>query len=411
MRKINVLLILIFSTSLFSFSQVEFAGGKFPFNQIQEWQGRGTLFLGTDPTGRTDEINLTLFNHKGEVDWNRSVYPKAKGTHLILSGMSDYIYFVDDLKPVNSDIRYNQVNISGSIIPTKVDILNVIRSYQYRNVNDIEVKDIVSTPKSLVLHLQLPLKKEGIIENFFVSITHHNNRVYHCKGPASNMERIKDGKEDSFVFASADDEIISFSRYNIEGKSGGIGLFSFTPKAEPRPESLYSIVHNSFIPSVTHFVGLNGSYYIEKGSKDKSVSNGQAIFLDNEFYYIINDAKDLCLKIFKRNDKGIMTQINECSNPATLSRRTSGSIHFAQIDKSSMLVISKINQNTSVFELKDGKATLLNQDTDIENLRQNTSATVAGVKEGKFIHYVGSEAYFIELKDIDQEIITFKKLK
>src|SRR5690554_7963648 len=92
--------------------------------------GKGTLLLGNDPTGKTDEINFNLLNHQGEVSWNRSVYPKSNNTSLIVSGMSDYLYFVDDLKPVNNHIRYNQVNQSGSIVPTKFDLLKVIRSYQ-----------------------------------------------------------------------------------------------------------------------------------------------------------------------------------------------------------------------------------------------------------------------------------------
>src|SRR5690554_7658258 len=98
MKQIFFIQIVLF-ISFISFGQIEVTEGKFPFNQILEWPGKGTLLLGNDPTGRTEEINFNLLNHQGEVSWNRSVYPKSNNTSLIVSGMSDYLYFVDDLKP------------------------------------------------------------------------------------------------------------------------------------------------------------------------------------------------------------------------------------------------------------------------------------------------------------------------
>src|SRR5690554_2158987 len=212
---------------------IEIERGKFPFNKIVEWPGKGTLMIGTDPSGRSQEINLNLLNFNGEIQWNRSVFPKQKNSHLIISSLSDYIYFVDDLKLNNNSVRYNQVNQSGSVVPTKFDMLSVIRSYRYTTPDDLVLKEIVNTPKALVFYYQLPIKDKGIIENFFVTITHHNNKIYHYQGPASDMTLMKEGKEGPLVFAGADENTICFSRYEYSDKKQNARFYPFSPKAEP----------------------------------------------------------------------------------------------------------------------------------------------------------------------------------
>ncbi|MBW7868661.1 MAG: hypothetical protein H3C31_10085 [Brumimicrobium sp.] len=406
-KSIHTLLFIVITTLPTIYSQtIEFPNGKFPFTQTVEWSGRGSLFYASDPSGKTEEINICLLNQTGVIDWTRSVYPKAKGTHLILSGMADYFYFVDDFVPVNNAIRYNQVNISGSVTPTKVDLLNVISSYKYRNIVDLVLKDVISTPKSLVFYFQLTTPDKTAIENIFVSITHHNNRVYHCKGPVSHSDLISQGKEDAFVFSGAFEDAISFSRF----AGGAVEFFSFSSKAEPLVGHTYKITGADAISSKIHFVSLNGSAYIEKEMKRIATAYGKGIFVNGYFYYVMNDAKDRCLKIFRRDDKGNLVQINTCENPAKSAKKYSGDITFISLGEK-LIVIGDIDKSVSAFEILNDKVTSIDAaKVNKDIIQRNPSSFYVGNNSSRFIHYINGAPYYVDPSDLTQAIISLKKL-
>jgi hypothetical protein len=404
---------LISISFLFTFltlAQVEVTNGNFPFNQIVEWPGKGTLLLGDDPTGKTDEINFNLFNSEGEVSWNRSIYPKSENTHLIVSGMSDYLYFVDDLAPINNDIRYNQVNQSGSVVPTKFDMLSVIRSYRYTIPSDLELKDIVNTPKALVFYFQLPVKDKGIIENFFVTITHHNNRVYHYQGPASDMDLIKDGKQGPLLFAGADESSIYFSRYeHMEGKQS-VRFYPFSPKAEPIASNAIDLTEFSALSSDIQFISLNGSHYIEKENKSTIQANGKGVFVGGKFFYAVNDAKDRCLKIYGENEKEEFVVLNKCENSAASSKRYQASITILPI-QDKLIIISNINDKASAFELGSEKISSIPAESiNLDLIQKNPSSFKVENKSANFVHFINGAPYFFDQTKLEKsDEIIFKQ--
>lgn len=382
--------------------EIEIERGKYPFNKVVEWAGKGTLMIGTDPSGRSQEVNLNLLNHNGEVQWNRSVFPKQKNTHLIVSSMSDYIYFVDDLTLENNGVRYNQVNQSGSVVPTRFDMLSVIRSYRYTMPNDLELKEIVNTQKAIVFYFQLPVKEKGIIENFFITITHHNNRLYHCKGPASDFNLTSKGEEDIFVFAGANDDEISFSKYGLEGHTKNSTLFSFNSKAEPLSTS--KIIPPSFSPlsSEVELIGLNGSYYLKEKNKVNIQSNGKAIVFNNETYYVVNDEKDRCLKIYGKNEKGEFGVQNKCQNQAENSRRYKSSLVFVPI-QDKLFVLSTINEKSSAVELSEaGIKNVEINSFDVEKIRENPSSFKVKSDKNLFIHLINETPYVIDASNLEK---------
>lgn len=393
-----------------SLAQVEVTNGKFPFNQIIEWPGKGTLLLGNDPTGRTAEINFNLFNNEGEVAWNRSVYPKSENTRLIISGMSDYIYFVDDFKPVNNSIRYNQVNQSGSIVPTKFDMLAVIRSYRYTTPSDLELKDIINTPKALVFYFQLPVKDKGIIENFFVTITHHNNRVYHYQGPTSDMNLIKEGKEGSLFFSGADESIICFSRYENTDNKHHARFYPFSPKAEPLSRNTITIPKFSAISSTFEFVSLNGSHYLDTENKSKIEARGKGVYMGGKYFYAMNDANDRCLKIYGRNEDGEYVLLNECENSAETSKKYKASMAFMPF-KDKVLIVSNINEQSSAFEINHDKIIPISEGAlNFEMIQNNPSSFQIGDKSTNFVHIINGTPYFFDHSKLEKsEKVIFKQ--
>lgn len=396
--------------SVLTFAQVEVTNGKFPFNQMIEWPGKGTLLLGTDPTGRTDEVNFNLFNAAGEVAWNRSIYPKDKNTHLIVSGMSDYIYFVDDLKLVNNSIRYNQVNQSGSIVPTKFDMLAVIRSYRYTTPADLELKDIINTPKALVFYFQLPVKDKGIIENFFVTITHHNNRVYHYQGPVSDMSLVKEGKEGPLMFAGADESTICFSRFEYSDKKQNARYYPFSPKAEAISRN--TIVMSDFAPisSDVQFVSLNGSYYLEKEKRNTAEANGRGFYMGGKYFYAVNDSKDRCLKIYGRNDKGEYEVLNKCENSAETSKRYKASLAFIPV-KDKVIIVSNINDKSTAYEVSHNEINRIDAGSiNSEMIQKNPSSFQLENKSANFVHFINGTPFFFDHTELEKsDKVIFKQ--
>lgn len=410
MKRFIFIIAVLFSIQ--SHAQVEVDKGTFPFNQIVEWPRKGTLLLGRDPTGRSKETNFSLLTNKGEVKWNRSIHPKIEPTHLIVSGMSNYIYFVDNLEPENNSIYYNQVNESGSIVPTKLDVFKVIRDYGYSTPNDLELKDIVNTPKSIVFYFQLPVKDKGIIENFFVSITHHNNKVYHCQGPSTDMALEKSGDQAPFIFAGATADAICFSRFESKHKRIYSSYFSFTPKGKLRVGVTQEPKELSPISSELHFVGLSGKYYLEEAKKIKAINTmGRGLFIEGRYYYVANDAKERCLKIYGVNDKDEFVVLNECKNPAKEQKRyKNATLTFIPL-REKVIVVSNIANQISAFEIGNNEVSPVDVgNIDYENIRLNPSSFKVKDHSKEFVHFIDGVPYYIDPTTIENsDKIIFKK--
>lgn len=406
----NLTFVFLFLISFTTFSQIEVTRGKFPFNQIVEWPGKGTLLLGDDPTGKSQEINLSLLNHQGEVQWNRSVYPKNKTTHLITSSNSDYIYFVDDLKPENNQIRYNQMNQSGSVSPTKFDMLSVIRSYRYTTPNDLELREIINTPKALVFYFQLPVKDKNIIENFFVTVTHHNNRVYHCQAPSTSMDLVKKGLDEHYVFAGADDEAIYFTRLSNEVGANFVNFFSFSPKAEKLQPTKMRPINFSPMNSEINFIGLTGSYYLQTFTKAKFENRGKGIYFNGSFYYAVNDDGGKNLKVYGQNEKGEFVLLKESAKQANSKKNSSSSVAFIPL-KDRLFIVSEIDNNTVAFEISDAGIKETNASSlQLTSLRKNPSSFMSNSDEHTFIHMVNDIPYAMDIKNLEK-LGTFVFLK
>lgn len=405
------LLAFTFLFSLHLSAQVEVPNGTFPFDDIIEWEGHGTLLLGEDPTGSSQEINFNLFNNEGEVVWNRSVYPKSKKTHLIVSGTSNYLYFVDDLAPVNNQIRYNQVSQSGNVITTKFEVLSILRKHGYTTPNDLELKEIVNTPKALVFYFQLPVKSEGLIENFFITITHHNNRVYYLKTPAFDIAKSIDEQE-VYNFAGADEEEIRFSNYATSSKGKSINFLTFSPKAELLHTNTLKPSGFSPLFSEVSTVDLNGSYYLNEEVKGfNSRFNGQGITFQGQFYYFVNDAKDVCLKIYGLNERSEFVILNECKKIVDSKKKPNSSLTFFY-KNDALYVLSTIDRSSIVYKISNGNIQLTEiQGNTLDSFLKNPSSFKVNQNIDKFVHYINGIPYYLDRPNLKkQDKVIFKKL-
>lgn len=400
----------------FTFAQIEIKPGVFPFNQVTEWPGHGTLIFGVDPSGRSQEINFHLINYEGEISWNRSVYPKNKKTHLIVSRTSNYIYFMDDLTPHNNQFRYNQVGLTGNVIPTNFDVLSIIRRHGYQTPNELILKDIVNTPKALVFYFQLPVIERGIIENIFISITHHNNRVYSCLGPASEVDLMNEGEQFEFIFAGADDETISFSRYKREKAFKDTEFFTFSTKAKVLGYNSIRPIDIQPIPSSVYSLDLDGRYYLNKEIKNfTNTANGYGFYFQGEAYYAAFEEGTLCLKIYGKDEKGDFSLLTDCNRKAPSKRQKFDKPQLTTMNYGNkMVVVGNLNGEQYSYQIdKNGVKEIKLNAIDWSQIRNNPSSLLVGVDNisKRFIHLINDIPYYIEISELQKsDQIVFKKL-
>lgn len=408
-----ILLTLILNLLLvfYSNSQIEIEQGKHPFHSVVEWKNKGTLLMNSDLKEKTRDFEIVLLNDASEVQWRKTIYPNHSKPSLILSSASNYIYFIDQFDVVNSKMSYIQVNQSGSIISTRFDLLKIIRSYGYTIPSELVVEEVVNTPKSLVFHFTLEVKDKNIVENFFVAITHHNNRVYHYQGPNTHPDLIDDEREGLFTFSGADEENIYFSRLLKQGGGKRIHFYPISPKAKEGNEYSFSLP-DKFAPlqSEINQKNLCGSYYQQKLNKKTVERKAIGIFNNGRFYVAANDEKGKCLKIYGADQDGNIKELNNCSNPAEKSRRYDSKITW--LDNNGRTIISGDIEDKAAAVLIDG-STITNIPEDklnLDLLQINPSSFNLENKTTNFVHVVDNKHYFFDLNTLgDQGNVVFKE--
>lgn len=405
---IIVFSVLFFYSSIWA--QITMEKGKFPFTKVVEWPNRGTLFMGDDPTGNTNEKNISFFNNQGRLDWNKSIYPGLDNTHLILSGSSNYIYFVDDLKLYNDrTIRYNQMNISGSIEHTDFNVLTLLKKIGFYNSSSITLTNIVNTSKALVFYFQLPLKDKGVVQNIFITITHHNNRAYILKGPPTELMALEEGLATPFNFAGADSTSICFSRVLTQKGKGDVEFAVFSPKAKARVGHTYTIPEMQPITSIIYPASFNGLYYLNDEQKQPFYSKGKGIYIKGHFYYVANDAKDRGVKIYGIDENGKFEQLNNNTEKGKVQKKYKNAKLTFVPWEDKIFIGSELADNNTVYRLGiKGLQKINSADFDFHKVQFNPSVLQLQNKTTKFVQFIKGKPYFINTDNLGAEEIIFK---
>lgn len=403
---IRAVVIVLLIVPFFLRAQIELKRDKLSFKELVEW--KGVLVIAEDSKGKVDYIELSRINPEGEVLWRKLIYPKSDQSYLIQSSNSDYIYFVDDLEPYNNTIRYNQINESGSVTPTKLNILNVIRSYGYRTPDDVMVENIVNTPNALVFHLSLAV--DDIFENFFVTITHHNNRVYHWKGPETHPDLIKENKEGHILYAGCDEESIYFARYTFQANNHRINFIPFDAKAKPLNAYNYSIPDFNPIQTEERILSNEARYYINKDRDPREVK-GIPVYVDNKHLYIVNDSELRTTVVYGANEAGEIDRIAKGKKSAEESRKYDSKLGINR-SNNGFTIFGQIEDTPNGLSYGDEKYDQLSiPDSKIEVIRNNPSSIARENKSTTFVFPFSGTWYGIEKSSLtESEIITFKKL-
>ena len=404
-NSICILTFLLFLSVAFSSrTQIEIEKGKSPFHSVVEWKDKGTILMNSDPKDRTRDYEIVLLNNEGEVNWRKTIYPSHSMPSLILSESSNYIYFVDNFEVIDSKFSYIQLNRSGSVVSTKFDLLQILRTYGYTTPDELVVEEVVNTPKALVFHFSLEVKDKDIIENFFVSITHHNNRVYHSQGPNTHPDLIDDEREGRFTYSGADEENIYFSRLVKQGGGKRIHFYPISPKAEKGNEYSFSLT-SDFAPIQSEVINNNlcGSYYQKQLNKKLLTRFAIGLYNNNRFYVAENDSKDRCLKIYGADKEGQISVLNECKNPAKESRNYDAKLTWLD-NLNKLIIIGSIEDSKAACVIEGSTVESIMFDRlDLDKLQINPSVYALENKTTNFVHLINDQVFFFDYNQLGNE--------
>lgn len=381
------LLIFLFVLSLFSssFSQMNVSSESYPFHDIIEWQGIGSLLLAKDPDVRQKDYNVTLLNALGQVQWKEKFYPKTENPSLVLGHKSNYIYFIDNFVPESHKIFYHQINMSGSVKSTNLELLTHAKKMGYSSSTDLTLVDVVNTSGALVFQFVAQNKGEKSYENVFIFLTHHNHRTYAVKTLSSKMEGLKDNSEAMLKYAGSDDDKIYFSRTIDRASKSTLEFIPFSAKGEEGFTQVFTLDKKQTLSMELNPLHFSGDFYISSDLADYK-AKAYGYYLEGQFYALTFDTE---------NNSFIVNHFDEKGNPKALitesitkEKKDRYKVVVKLMEIRSSLLIA-VSANDDVFYAQvDAKSQVIKFPVEISNIQfmKNPSIIHFGKSSTIFVH-------------------------
>jgi hypothetical protein len=281
MKKVAFLLTLIIGFSI-NAQQFSIPAEEFPFFDIIEWKGQGAILLNRDPSGLKRKISLTTIAEQPTSKWQESINPSGKEYFYISSENARYVYFLEQLQPVEGKISFSQVNIAGNVKNSTALLSTPIKRLGNYDINEFKMIDAFTTDKALVFMMRYQDKKEKKFIDFMVTMTHHNLLVYaSIIGEVSEIN-LKDPRYGHWTYAGFQGENILFSVRDVQDKKSGFSLRTFNQKGEITETRFIEGPGVSFESLTTGSFGTTGRFYLETSE----VSSGSLLTINGKFHLI-----------------------------------------------------------------------------------------------------------------------------
>ncbi len=253
---------------------------NYPFTDVIEWKGMGTILMSKDPNMAKPQINLTLVGDQEESIWDQKIRPKNKEFYYLSSENARYVYFLDNLDLEGGKVYFNQLNAAGNVKTTSTSISSAIKKLGAYDYNKLELINVVVTDKALVHHFRYIDKKAKSIREFATFITHHNMLCYAVELGTIPTADLKDENIGQWNYIGFTGNEIHFAARGYSSKKKGWTTRSFTSKGKElagtfleAPEDLLPIENIGF--------GTTGSYYLEE---KHVVERGLIAQINGQFY-------------------------------------------------------------------------------------------------------------------------------
>lgn len=261
--KISTLLfsiILVFSTQAQKFS---LPAEEFPFFDVVEWKGTGALLLNRDPSGLKRKINITLVGEKNTSIWQESFNPEGKEYYFIAGENARYVYFLDQLQPVEGKISFHQISSAGNVKSSTAQLGQAIKKLGNYDINLMKIIDVITTDKALLFFIRYQDKKEKKFTDFMISMTHHNMLLYPTiVGELSELS-LKDTRYGHWAYSGFQGDQIFFATRDVQEKKSGWAIRTFTSKAELTETRFIEGPNVQFDMLSSGSFGTSGRFYLE----------------------------------------------------------------------------------------------------------------------------------------------------
>ncbi len=257
-----------------------------PFYDIIEWKGQGGLLLSRSPKEILNQIGMSLVGELEEGKWDQKFNPKTRDPFFICAENTRYVYFLDNLDPINNgNVTFNQINSGGNVKSKSLDIgVKVKLLPESHDYNKFELVDAAVTEKALVYLYRYYNKKEKAYFDFTVFMTHHNlQHIVFQMGRGVDKDYIENRTRGQWQYAGFNGDLIYLSSHEIKADVPGSVIKGFTTKGEMEED------HFVFDPkNVRMFLNIGygtiGKYYVQDESRF-AYEPGIVSFIDGQFYF------------------------------------------------------------------------------------------------------------------------------
>ncbi len=253
----------------------------YPFFDAVEWKGMGTMLLNRDPSGVKRKINITMVGEQTTSVWQQSFNPSGKDYFYIAGENARYVYFLDQLMPVDGKIFFHQVNSAGNIKSSSVLLSSAIKKLGSYDINEMSMTDIITTDKALVFLMRWNNKKDKKHVDFIITMTHHNMLLYAAIIGEIDEAMLKDPKYGHWGYSGFGEDEIYFTTPDYQDKKSGWTVRAFTSKAQLK-ESIFLEGGMNFTSVSLSASGATGGFYL----KSKENSTGK-VFYNKGSYYLV----------------------------------------------------------------------------------------------------------------------------
>jgi hypothetical protein len=291
---------------------------EYPFFDLVEWKGNGSILLNRDPSGLKRKVNLTCVADQQTSKWQESINPSGKDYYYISSDNTRYVYFLEQLQPSEGKISFSQVNIAGNIKNSTALLSTPIKRLGNYDMSEFKMIDVFTTDKALVFLLRYQDKKEKKYVDFMVTMTHHNLLVYaSIVGEVSELN-LKDPRFGHWTYAGFQAENIIFSVRDVQEKKAGFTVRTFNQKGELTETRFFESPSVSFESISMGSFGTSGRYYL--GTSE--ASNGALQTINGKYYFVgskVEGTKRI-IEIYSFNE-GKWSKLNAVSIPIENSKK------------------------------------------------------------------------------------------
>jgi hypothetical protein len=299
-HQIITLLVLVLSFFNVFGQEITLTPKKMPFYEIVEWPNKGVLVLGKDPLKTTLQQEVSFINNEGITQWQEQFLPQTEQPKLILSEYSDYLYFLDQLKPENDKIFYSQTSSNGYIKKGSIFFPPLFRSVADVDYTSSELVEIVNTKDNLIFQFRLKDKKNKSYQDVLIFLNHYSLKTFATKVPGLfSFEMLDKGEKSLIYFAGCKENENYFAHHTIKDKKSGFEILIFDKKGtmtgsffmvSPKDENLIRTNKKALYPSA--------SFY--SNTTDFS-SKGILHFQNNEWTLIGNKENTLSFWYYEQN--------------------------------------------------------------------------------------------------------------